>query len=257
MKKTYLILATFFALLIFLQITRPHFIITARAKVVDLAGLPLKITIKPIKAAYNLATFKNRYEKKIFLLERQVDFLKKEAVANQEILKENQRLREALSFKTRIPAKTIAAEMIARDPSGLDSFIIIDKGRRDGITLGMTVAKEEGFVGRIFETGDFTSKVMLMDDPNSKIGAVVQRTREQGVLVGLGAGFCKLIYLSHASDIKTGDIIVAGPSNNILPKGILIGEVIKVVKDPSSLYASAVIKPSCDLFKVEEVLCIE
>jgi len=121
----------------------------------------------------------------------------------------------------------------------------------------MPVAKNEGLVGRVFEVGEGISKVILIDNPNSKIGAVVQRTREQGILIGIGRGLCKLIYLSYDTGVKPGDIIIAAKLSSLSSKGILIGEVIKVLKDEHSLYTSAVVRPSSNLFKIEEVLCIE
>lgn len=257
MKKTYLILAALVALLIWFQIARPSVINRIRPRIVDLAKFPLKIATKSIRGFYNLATFQNRYEKEIALLENKIALLTRAAVESREVLEENQRLRSLLAFKGRLPSKGIAAEVIARDPSSWDSFIIIDKGKRDGITPDMLIAKGEGLIGRVLEVGQDTSKVMLIDNPNSKIAATVQRTREQGVLVGLGGGFCKIIYLAYDTEAKPGDIILTSESSHASVKGIVIGEITKVLRTPRSLYISALVKPSSNLFKVEEVLCIE
>ncbi len=257
MKKTHLILLALAALLIWFQITRPYFINKIRPRIIDLAKFPLKAVTKPVAGLYNLAAFQDRYEKNILLLEKKVALLMKSSVGTQEILEENRRLRALLSFKSRISSRTIAAEVIARSPSPLDSFIIIDKGSADGIIPDMAVAKETGLVGRVFETGENTSKVMLLDNPNSKVGVLIQRTRDQGTLIGLGGGFCKIIYLAYETETKPGDIVIASEFSNISPKGILIGEVVRVLKGDNSLYASAIVRPSVNLFRIEEVLCIE
>lgn len=257
MKKTYLILVVLLALLISCQAIRPPFAVNFKTGIVDLAKFPFRVFTKTARGVYNFATFKNRYEKRIAILEKRIELLMKDTAARQEIFTENQRLRGLLSFKSRQPPKTIAAEVIARDPASLESFIIIDKGQRDGIALNMSVARPEGFIGRVFEAGASTAKVMLIDNPNSRIAAAIQRTREQGILVGSGRGLCKLIYLSYDTDAKAGDIVVVNALKNMPPEGLLIGEVTKVLRQASSLYASAVVKPSCNLFKVEEVLCVE
>lgn len=257
MKKTYLVVPALLALLIIINLIRPPFINKIRPRIIDFMELPLKAATKSVRGIYNLAAFQNRYEKKISILENQAALLTRATVQIKELLGENERLRKLLLFKSRFVYKSVAAEAIGRDQSSWDTFIIIDKGRRDGITPNMPVAKNEGLVGRVFEVGEGTSKVMLIDNPNSKIGAVVQRTREQGILIGVGRGLCKLIYLSYDTGAKPGDIVIAAKLGSLSMNGILIGEVIKVLKDAHSLYASAVVRPSSNLFKIEEVLCIE
>ncbi|MDD5450037.1 MAG: rod shape-determining protein MreC [Candidatus Omnitrophica bacterium] len=217
----------------------------------------LKAATRSARGIYNLAAFKNRYEKKIAFLEEQAGQLKKTAVQMKEAAEENERLRRLLAFKNSLAAGAIAAEVIGRDQSSWDTFIIIDKGRKEGIVQNMSVSKNDGLVGKVYETGEGVSKVMLIDNPNSKIGAVVQRTREQGILTGMGHGLCKLIYLSYDTGIKPGDVVIAAKSGGLASNGILIGEVVKVSKDVRSLYSTAVVRPSSNLFKIEEVICTE
>lgn len=255
--KTYLILFALVASLIWFLVTGHAFINQIKPRLIDLVRFPLTVATKFIAGAYHLATPKNRYEDRISLLEKKIALLTKNSVGTQEILDENRRLRSLLAFKAKVSRRNIAAEVIARGPLGLDSFIIIDKGSADGIVPDMSVAKDEGLVGRVLETGNNTSKVMLIDSPNSRIGVVAQRTREQGTLVGLGGGFCRIIYLARDTGVMPGDVVISGEQSNISPRGILIGEVVRVLKNPHSLYASAIVRPSSNLFKIEEVLCIE
>jgi rod shape-determining protein MreC len=257
MKKTYLILAGLLALLFFLNLAKPSFINRIRPRIIDFMEFPLKAVTVSTRTLYNFATFQNRYEKRISMLEGEIAVLKNRAVQTKEVLSENERFRSLLSFKSRLASKAIAAEVIARDQSSWDAFIIIDKGKRDGMRTGMSVATSYGLIGRVFEVGQGTAKIILIDNPNSKIGAIAQRTREQGVLVGIGGGLCKLTYLSCDTGLRRGDVIIARQMSDLSTKGILIGEVIKVFKEAHSLYASAVIKPASNLFKIEEVVCIE
>lgn len=257
MKKTYLILGLLLALLISFQILRSSFIEKVSPRIVDLAKFPFKAVTVPVKGLYSLAMFKNRYENKIALLESKISIFTKAFVEMKEIKEENRRLRALLSFKNKVAAASIPSEVIARNPSSWDTFVIVDKGRAGGLKYGMSVIGEQGLVGKIYEVGQDTATVMLIDNPNSKIGAAIQRTREQGVLIGLGGGLCKMIYLGYDTDVKPGDIVVVSDFSSVSLKGTLIGEVIKVLKNPQAVYASAVVKPSCNLFKIEEVLCVE
>jgi len=257
MKKTYIFLGVFLALLVFVQIVKPAFVSTIRSTAVDICEIPLKAVNGLVKSVYNLASFQNRYENKINALEDKIQYLKKESVVTKELLEENERLRSLLSFKNKLRSKGIAAEVIGRDPSGWESFVIIDKGSSNGIRPDMPVTKSDGMVGIVVEAGRSTAKVMLLDNQNSKIGVIVQGSRDQGLLVGIGGGLCKVKYLSSDTTVKRGDVIVASGTSNKSLKGILVGNVVKVVKRPGELHASAIVKPSCNLFKIEEVLCLE
>ena len=257
MKKTYLILFAAVFLLIWFNHTGPAFLSKIRPKLIDFLELPLKAATGSAKGVYNLATFRNRYEKRISVLEIKLTDLYKSEIQVRELTEENERLRKLLLFKGRFVSKTVAAEVIARDPSNWDTIIIIDKGSGDGVVQDMTVAKDDGLVGRVYETGERTAKVMLIDNQNIKVGATVQRTREQGVLVGLGGGLCKLLYLSSNTQATPGDIVISSESSSLSTKGILIGEITKILRDSHSLYATAIVKPASNLFKIEEVLCIE
>ena len=223
----------------------------------DSMEVPLKAIGRPIKGLYDFASVKNRYEKKILSLEGKVAVLTKDNIQTKELFYENERLRKLLLFKSRSSAKSIAAEVIARDNSSWNTFLIIDKGKKDGVAPNMPVVKAEGLLGKVFEPGNSTSRIMLIDNPNSKISAAIQRTREQGALVGIGGGLCKIVYLSYDSDVKPGDVVIESELSSLPTKGALIGEVVKVLRDSHMLYTSAIVRPACNLFKIEEVLCVE
>lgn len=255
MKKTYLIVAVLLAILIGFQIIGRSPGSKIRSIAVDLSRVPLRLVTKAARKVHRSASFQNRYEQRISQLEAEIVSLKGEVLAAREVVEENERLRSLLSFKRRHTTETIAAEVIGRDPANWESFIIIDKGARDGIRPQTVVVKDKGLIGTVFDTGEHTAKVMLIDNPNSRIGAIIQRTREECVLVGLGGGLCKIMYLAYDTDVEVGDSILMSRSKDTSLRGILIGRVARVVKDPHALYASAVIEPSCNLFKIEEVLC--
>ncbi|MBI4335616.1 MAG: rod shape-determining protein MreC, partial [Candidatus Omnitrophica bacterium] len=75
--------------------------------------------------------------------------------------------------------------------------------------------------------------------------------------IGLGTGLCRLIYLACDTEARPGDVVTASEQSSLPTKGVLIGEIIRILKDKDSLYASAVVRPSSNLFKIEEVLCVE
>lgn len=229
----------------------------AKSNIAGLIRFPMEIFTKSIRTVYTLAVFKNRYEERISALQKEAAYLSSIAAGKKEAAEENQRLRALLALRARHPSKSVAAEVIGRSMSGLNSFVIIDKGAPEGITAGMAVIKEEGLLGRISEVGGTVSKALLLDDPNSRISAAAQRTREQGLVVGIGGGLCRMIYLPAETDVKPDDIVVASQSSEISPHGVLIGRVEKVDREPNNLYSSAIVRPAVSLYRVEEVLCVE
>jgi len=118
------------------------------------------------------------------------------------------------------------------------------------------VLSTKGLIGRVLEVGRYSAKVLLITDPNSKVGVMIQRNRQGGILVGRPDGWCRMIYIALDSDVMPGDKVITAGFSTIFPKDIFVGVVVRVDKEPGRLYKSAVIKTADDLSKLEEVLCI-
>ena len=174
-----------------------------------------------------------------------------------EVSLENERLGKLLKFKKSLRYKTIVAKVIARDTTDWRSAIIVDKGRSLGIREHMPCVTTKGLIGSVAEVGFASSKVMLITDPNSKIGVVLESSRESGVLVGSSQGACRVIYLSLDADIKKGEKVLTAGFSAFFPKGLVVGEVTEVGIETPGLYKYAIVNPVCDIGKIEEVICIE
>lgn len=203
----------------------------------------------------NIAPFAALREENRILRDR-VDLLTRMAEETQAIQDENARFRNLLDFQKTVPYTSIPSQVIGRDPSNWSNSLIIDKGLKQGIRKSMAVMSTRGLVGRIVEVGNYSSKVLLITDPNLKVGVLVNRNRQGGILVGRPGGRCKIIYISLDSDAKAGDKVITAGFGSVFPKGILVGEIERVGKEEGRLYKYAVVRPSQDLSKLEEVLCI-
>lgn len=227
-----------------------------RANLTSIAVTPIEVIAKSFSYVTRIYDFFYT-EPETTRLKEKVRRLEKELAERQEAMLENKRLRALLNFKQLQGKYSIPAMVIGRDPNNWSSVIYIDKGSNDGIALDMAVAAEYGLVGRVREVLSSTSKVMLINDVQSQVGAVVHRNREQGVMVGTASGGCRLIYLSADSDVMEGDKVLTSGMGGVYPKAILIGHVASVGKERGRLYKYAVIRPAADLDKLEEVLCIK
>lgn len=175
-----------------------------------------------------------------------------------EIEQENLRLRNLLQFQEAVEHQVLPAQVIGRNPSNWFSTLTIDKGVKHGIKVDMPVVTNQGLVGKVVEVDPSHAKVQLLISPSSGISAIVQRTRDNGVLIGLSnpVGYTRITRLNQYADIQEGDVIISSPLTGIYPKGLVIGRVVEVYDDPVSLERSALVRPEVDFERLEEVLII-
>ena len=173
-----------------------------------------------------------------------------------EVYLENVRLTGLVNFKQKSPLRLIAARVIARTPDNWSSSVIINKGKYSGIRRGMVVINLQGLVGRVSESNDNSSKIVLINDPSSGISSIVQRSRQEGLVSGTLGTNLVLHYLPENADIVVNDLIVTSELSQIYPKGLLVGKVVNLGKEFSGLNRYALVKPATDLSSIEEVLVI-
>ena len=189
-------------------------------------------------------------------LKKEIASLRQKINKAEELSIENRRLKALLSFKQNSPYALVASKVIARDPSNWSSVIIIDKGKKDGVMPSFAVITQQGLVGKVIEAGDYSSKIMLITDPNLGISALLQRSREEGLVSGTLQNLLIMRYLSADIDIKVSDIVVTSGLSQIYPKGIMIGRVTEIGMEFSGLSRFAMIKPEVDFFSLEEVFVV-
>jgi len=191
----------------------------------------------------------NELRKKIAILTLQNNSCK-------EIESLNQRLRELVDLESQTPLKLIAAEVIAKDPSSWYQTVIINKGKSKGVVENCPVIISEGIVGYVVVSSSEYAKVLLATDQNSSIDAIIQRTRERGIVEGAAVNQCKLNYVARQVDVEVGDTIVTSGFDGIYPKGIPIGRISNIVLKDSGLFKEIEVTPFVDFTKLEEVMVI-
>jgi len=205
----------------------------------------------------------------IFYLKEENEALKKQVAEllqyKQNLLeyqRENTDLRSLLGFKDKnLQYDLEAAEVIARDTGNWFNVILIDKGEKQALKKDMAVITNEGLVGCIISTTANTSKVMLITDERSSISAMLQRTRDNGIVKGsidiAPRGYLKMDFLSQDANLVKGDIVISSGLGGLVPKGIVIGEVVETKKESYELMQYAIIKPAVDFLKLERVFVIK
>jgi rod shape-determining protein MreC len=119
----------------------------------------------------------------------------------------------------------------------------------------MAVVTPEGVVGKIIDVFPGSARVLLLTDRSSGIDALVQRTRDQGVVQGIGARRCEVKYLSRQAAVTVGDMIVTSGMAGIFPKGMRVGKVTDVRRG-GHLLQKVEITPAATLDRLEEVIVL-
>ncbi|MFH1429643.1 MAG: rod shape-determining protein MreC [Candidatus Margulisiibacteriota bacterium] len=171
---------------------------------------------------------------------------------------ENVQLREELRYKNKdlCSHKIIAAEVVAR---GMDTWfdtVIIDRGWKDGVETDYAVVNTDGLVGRVIETAEHRSKVMLLINPNSSISAVVLDTSDKGIIQGRGLNTLVLKYIPHSSVLTPDAPVYTSGLSIVFPKGFLIGYISKIIKKKYEHLQYVEVKPAVRFSAIDRVWVI-
>lgn len=152
----------------------------------------------------------------------------------------------------------VPASIIARSPNNWYQTLTINKGLADGLEKGMPVMHPDGLVGRISSVTQNSAQVSLITDREMAVGVVLQRTREtNGIVEGEGdSNRLRMNNVPYYSSIEVNDRVVTSGLSTIYPKGIDVGIISKISREPSGLLLIAEVKPVVDFDRLEEVLVI-
>lgn len=170
---------------------------------------------------------------------------------------ENARLKSLLNYVEDTVDQEIVARVIGLNPSPQFQSIRINRGEDDGVRAGMPVVTSEGAVGQIIRSVGGSADVMLLTDPQSHIGGVIQRTRVRVTVSGSGGGRpLSLELVQREDDARDGDVVVTAGSDGIFPRGVRLG-IVRTPERPSvGMFLKATLESAVEFNRVEEVLVI-
>lgn len=139
---------------------------------------------------------------------------------------EGQRLSGLLNFREAHPeAPMLAALVIGASADPASHTIFLNRGERDHVHRDMAVVTPEGIVGKIVDVFPSTAQVILLDDKESGVGALLADTRTHGVVKGTGDPDPSMDYVVNDEKVHAGEMILTSGEDRIFPKGLLIGFV--------------------------------
>lgn len=170
---------------------------------------------------------------------------------------ENNYLKALLQSSKQVKGKTLIAELLSVTSEPFVKQVVLDKGTRDSVYVGQPVLDANGVMGQIIQAGPITSRVLLINDPQS--GIAVQNGRNGVRAIAIGdtySGKLKLMYIAKTADIKVGDIFLTSGLGDHYPEGYPVGKVVTANINPAHQFAEVYLQPSARLDSSRQVLLV-
>jgi rod shape-determining protein MreC len=190
-------------------------------------------------------------------LQAEIDRLRLEQAEMVEDVRESERLQALNGFQQKYLYSTLTAQVIGGSGSDLSRIFYLDKGKDDGLARDMAVITPQGIVGKVREVYPHSAQVLAINDQSSGAGVILEKTRIRGILRGNAQGQPAIVNILSDNRIQPGERVLTAGGDQIFPRGLTVGTVEKVVKDPDrDGFIQVVVKPAASLNGLDEVLVI-
>jgi rod shape-determining protein MreC len=204
----------------------------------------------------------NRHKRENEELRQQLSDLHRQLVEIDELLVENELLRDMLNISEENPDFEWARNTAAiRSWNSNDVFggFTINRGSNDGISEHDLVVTGVGVVGIVREVAPHFARVSTVISTETNIGVVSTRSNITGILqndiVNAREGLVRVSYIEKDADLVEGDLIITRGSG-MFPANQVVGEVVSVYDDPNGMSMHALVRPSEDISRLTHVLVI-
>lgn len=170
-----------------------------------------------------------------------------------ELENQNQKLQELLDYRKTQKQQGLFAPIVGRSSDHWWQEVVLGRGSRDGIEVDSVAMAPGGLVGRVVSVTPNTSRVLLLSDSTSRVGAVISRSRSMGFLRGQGSNRAVIQFFDKVPDVRRGDVVSTSPVSKIFPPGLPLGRVESVNLDKSPA-PEAVIELTAPLNSLEWVI---
>ncbi|MBD1927598.1 rod shape-determining protein MreC [Trichocoleus sp. FACHB-90] len=170
-----------------------------------------------------------------------------------ELQNQNQKLQELLGYVQQRKQKAITAPIVGRTPDNWWQQVTLGRGTEDGIQEDFIVMGTGGLIGRVVKATPNTSRVLLISDPSSRVGAVVSRSRVMGYIRGYGSNRVVMQFFDKVPDVRRGDVVATSSVSKLFPPGLPLGRVesVNLEKTPAP---EAIIKVTAPISYLEWVV---
>ncbi|CAK0751143.1 Cell shape-determining protein MreC [Azospirillaceae bacterium] len=164
---------------------------------------------------------------------------------------ENNSLRSLLHFKPEPAASFISARVVAAPGGSFLRALVVTAGRRDGVHRGQAAMAGPGMVGRVVEVGEWSARVLMITDINTRIPVLLEGSRQRAILAGDNSDQPRLLHLPPEAPVAVGDRVVTSGHGGQFPPGLPIGVVASVTERLIK------IQPLADLGRIEHLQLVD
>ena len=244
-------LTVFSALALFLMVADNRFKIAQPVRLAVATALrPLQVVVmQPVSWAQSAGHyFESLREAQAEAQLARVKLAAQSQRANQgdQLLMENQRLRQLLNLRDRLNVPGQAAQVLYDAADPYSRKVIIDAGLATGITAGSPVIDDAGGLGQVTRVYPTVSEVTLVTDRDQAIPVLNTRTGARGIAFGeasLTSGALELRFMSANADVQAGDLLSTSGVDGVYPPGLPVARVDKVEKRSDSAFARIICMP--------------
>ena len=144
------------------------------------------------------------------------------------ISEENKRLRSIIEETNNLTSEIIGKVLVDKKSPFLRS-VIVNRGSKDGVILGMAVLDKSYLIGKVVEVTFTTSRILLLSDLNSKVPVDIMPNNVQSILSGTGEHYGVIQYTRDKSFLENESVVFTSGAGGLFKSGIPIG---KIKKDP-------------------------
>ncbi len=199
----------------------------------------------------------------IFLARKAVNENKAMSEQMAQILSENATLRKQLAeAQGQLAQQNVLSQqtfnLLGARPVGMGRYLVIDRGSNDGVKVDQVVLYKNYYIGNVKNVNPKKSEVLLSSDPDSHIAAFSQSTtgKARGVLTGNFGSEMLLDKILHEEEVQVGDLVYSEGTEQILPRGLVLGQVAQVLGRDNEIFKQAKVKPVFDITNLDIVFVV-
>ena len=177
----------------------------------------------------------------------------------EQLMLENNRLRQLLDLRDRVQVQARAAQVLYDATDPFSRRVVIDKGQMQGIEPGSPVMDESGVLGQVTRVYPFVSEITLLIDRDQVIPVMNARTGARSVAYGDPSqhrGMMELRYMSVTEDVKEGDLLTTSGVDGVYAPGLPVARVVRVDRRSDTSFARIVCQPLANLSAVNHVMVL-
>ena len=225
-----------------------------RTGITDMVTPVLAVAASPMDAIYNVGSWVRELAQlraeNVDLRNQNIQLLKWQTLAKS-MQDENQSLRTLLHVVPLLKTSYVTARIVSDLGGPYVHSALINGGGDNGVHKDEAVISQNGLLGRVIDVGKSSSRVLLLNDINSRVPVIAEHAHERSILVGNNSDMPTLSYLSGDSKIEVGERLVTSGDGGVFPEGIPVGIVLSVDKGVVK------VQPYADPARIEYVSVVD